>query len=169
MQFRLVEIPPRKPYQSAMNFLAYAPKPEPGTGNAVPLKTALWRGLTGHFPNCGKGRMFRAFLKVADRCEVCGEELHHQRADDFPAYLVIVLVGHLVVPLILHVEMTYEPAYWIHAVLWLPLTLALTLLLIQPMKGLVIALQWRAGMHGFEQAKRQREMAATAQIATAGS
>jgi uncharacterized protein (DUF983 family) len=65
--------------------------------------------------------------------------------------------------------MTYEPAYWIHAVLWLPLTLALTLLLIQPMKGLVIALQWRAGMHGFGQAKRQRELAATAQIAAAGS
>ena len=49
--------------------------------------------------------MFRAFLKVADRCDACGEELHHQRADDFPAYLVIVIVGHLVVPLVLHVEM----------------------------------------------------------------
>ena len=71
--------------------------------------------------------MFRAFLKVADRCDVCGEELHHQRADDFPAYLVIVIVGHLVVPLVLHVEMVYQPAYWIHAVLWLPLTLALSL------------------------------------------
>ena len=69
--------------------------------------------------------MFRAFLKVADRCDACGEELHHHRADDFPAYLVIVIVGHLVVPLILHVEMVYQPAYWIHALLWLPLTLAL--------------------------------------------
>ena len=132
------------------------------------LKTDLWNGLRGRCPNCGTGHIFGKFLKVQDQCEVCGEELHHQRADDFPAYLVIVLVGHLVVPLILHVEMTYEPAYWIHAVLWLPLTLALTLLLIQPIKGLVIALQWRAGMHGFEQAKRQRECA-TARIAAAGS
>jgi uncharacterized protein (DUF983 family) len=114
------------------------------------LKTDLWNGLRGRCPNCGKGHIFRKFLKVQDQCEVCGEELHHQRADDFPAYLVIVLVGHLVVPLIL-------------------LTLALTLLLIQPMKGLVVALQWRAGMHGFEQAKRQRELAATAPIAAAGS
>ena len=121
------------------------------------LKTVLWRGLTGHCPNCGKGRMFRAFLKVKDQCDVCGEELHHQRADDFPAYLVIVIVGHLVVPLILHVEMVYQPAYWIHAVLWLPLTLALTLLLIQPVKGAVIALQWHAGMHGFEAARKNRE------------
>jgi uncharacterized protein (DUF983 family) len=133
------------------------------------VKTDLWNGLRGRCPSCRKGHIFGKFLKVQDQCEVCGEELHHQRADDFPAYLVIVLVGHLVVPLILHVEMTYEPAYWIHAVLWLPLTLALTLLLIQPMKGLVIALQWRAGMHGFGQAKRQRELAATAQIAAAGS
>ena len=81
-----------------------------------PLKTDLWNGLRGKCPACGKGHMFRAFLKVADRCDACGEELHHQRADDFPAYLVIVIVGHLVVPLILHVEMAYEPAYWIHAV-----------------------------------------------------
>ena len=88
-----------------------------------PLKTDLWNGLRGKCPNCGKGHMFRAFLKVADHCEACGEELHHHRADDFPAYLVIVIVGHLVVPLILHVEMVYQPAYWIHAVLWLPLTL----------------------------------------------
>ncbi len=101
--------------------------------------------------------MFRAFLKVADTCEVCGEELFHQRADDFPAYLVIVIVGHLVVPLILHVEMTYQPAYWIHAAIFLPLTVALALLLIQPVKGAVIALQWRAGMHGFEAAKKLRE------------
>jgi len=122
-----------------------------------PLKTDLWNGLRGRCPNCGRGHMFRAFLKVADRCDACGEELHHQRADDFPAYLVIVIVGHLVVPLILHVEMVYEPAYWVHAVLWLPLTLALSLLLIQPIKGMVIAMQWRIGMHGFDAAKKLRE------------
>ena len=121
------------------------------------LKADLWRGLRGRCPNCGRGRIFRAFLKVADACAKCGEEFHHQRADDFPAYLVIVVVGHLVVPLVLHVEMVYQPAYWIHAVLFLPLTLALALLLIQPIKGAVIALQWHAGMHGFEAAKKIRD------------
>jgi uncharacterized protein (DUF983 family) len=139
-----------------MDFLAFAPKSEARPETAVPLRTALWRGLKGQCPHCGNGRMFRAFLKVADRCDVCGEELHHQRADDFPAYLVIVLVGHLVVPLVLHVEMTYQPAYWIHAAMFLPLTLALSLLLIQPVKGAVVALQWHAGMHGFEEAKKLR-------------
>ena len=118
---------------------------------------AMWRGFRGRCPSCGEGRLFSSFLKVNESCPECGEELHHHRADDFPAYLVIVIVGHLVVPLILHVEMVYEPAYWIHAVLWLPLTLALALLLIQPIKGAVIALQWRAGMHGFEAAKKLRE------------
>ena len=131
----------------------------PASETAHSLKADLWNGLRGHCPNCGKGQMFRKFLKVADACEVCGEEFHHHRADDFPAYLVIILVGHLVVPLILHVEMTYEPAYWIHAVLWLPLTLALSLLLIQPIKGAVIALQWRVGMHGFEESKKLRQAA----------
>lgn len=139
-----------------MDFLKYAASPAVPPEGAVPLKTALWRGLTGRCPHCGEGRMFRAFLKVADQCDRCGEELHHQRADDFPAYLVIVIVGHLVVPLVLHVEMTYQPAYWIHAAMFLPLTLGLVLLLIQPVKGAVIALQWHAGMHGFEESKKLR-------------
>ena len=128
------------------------------------LKTDLWNGLRGRCPHCGQGRIFRAFLKVADHCDVCGEELHHHRADDLPAYLVIVIVGHLIVPLILHVEVAYTPAYWIHAALWLPLTLALSLLLIQPIKGMVIALQWRVGMHGFQESKRLRQAGAAAQV-----
>jgi uncharacterized protein (DUF983 family) len=129
------------------------------------LKTDLMRGLRGRCPNCGEGHIFRSFLKVADTCEVCGEELFHQRADDFPAYLVIVLVGHIVVPLVLHVEVAYAPPYWLHAVLWPPLTLGLALLFIQPIKGAVIALQWRMGMHGFEEAKKLRD----ARAATCGS
>ena len=128
------------------------------------LKTDLWNGLRGRCPHCGQGRIFRAFLKVADHCDVCGEELHHHRADDLPAYLVIVIVGHLIVPLILHVEVAYTPAYWIHAAMWLPLTLALSLLLIQPIKGMVIALQWRVGMHGFQESKRLRQAGAAAQV-----
>src|ERR1043165_2512155 len=93
-----------------------------------PLKTDLWNGLRGRCPNCGKGHMFRAFLKAVDRCDACGEERHHHRADHFPASRVSCIVGRLVVPLILHVEMVCQPAYWGHAVLWLPLTLALSLL-----------------------------------------
>lgn len=124
---------------------------------SVSAMIAMRRSVCGRCPNCGEGRLFRAFLKVAERCEVCGEEFHHHRADDFPAYLVIVIVGHIVVPLVLHVETAYAPAYWIHAALWLPLTIGLSLALLQPVKGAVVALQWFSGMHGFETAKKLRD------------
>jgi uncharacterized protein (DUF983 family) len=122
----------------------------------LPLSTVLWRGARGLCPHCGEGRLFGRFLKVADRCVACGEELHHHQADDFPAYLVIVLVGHIVVPLVLAVETRFAPDYWVHAALWIPLTLGLSLALIQPVKGMVVALQWRLGMHGFEGARKAR-------------
>jgi uncharacterized protein (DUF983 family) len=115
---------------------------------------AIVRGLLGRCPRCGEGRMFRAFLKVSDRCEVCGEELHHHRADDFPAYVVILIVGHALVPLVLYVETHFAPSYWTHLALWLPTTLALTIGLLQPVKGAIVALQWSLGMHGFEHARK---------------
>ena len=117
---------------------------------------AMWRGFRCRCPACGEGKLFRAFLKVADECPACGEPLHHHRADDFPAYLVIVIAGHIVVPLILMVETDFHPAYWIHLALWLPLTLGLCLGLLQPVKGAVVGLQWFLGMHGFEAAMKQR-------------
>jgi uncharacterized protein (DUF983 family) len=73
------------------------------------LRHEIVRGLLGRCPCCGKGRMFGAFLKVKDYCEVCGEELHHHRADDFPAYVVILIVGHLLVPAVLSVETNFAP------------------------------------------------------------
>jgi uncharacterized protein (DUF983 family) len=116
---------------------------------------ALKRGLLGRCPHCGEGRMFRAFLKVADHCPACGEVLHHHRADDAPAYFVILIVGHIVVPLAMSVEMAYTPSYWLHAALWLPLTLGLSLSLLQPIKGALVGLQWALRMHGFNPAETE--------------
>jgi uncharacterized protein (DUF983 family) len=101
--------------------------------------------------------MFGAFLKVNDRCEVCGEELFHHRADDFPAYIVIFIVGHLLVPTALYVETEFSPSYLTHLALWLPAGLVLTLGLLQPVKGAIVALQWSMGMHGFEHSKSVRD------------
>ena len=123
------------------------------------IGTALWRGLRGKCPKCGEGRIFRKFVKVADACDRCSEDFHHHRADDFPAYLVIILVGHIVVPLAMYVEVVYSPAYWIQAAVWLPLILAMSVGLLQPVKGAVVALQWHVGMHGFAAAKQLRENA----------
>ena len=117
---------------------------------ARPKWRSIRRGLCGHCPNCGTGKMFRAFLKVADCCPVCGEALHHHRADDAPAYFVILIVGHVVVPLALVVEVAYSPPYWLHAVLWLPLTIGLAVGLLQPIKGAIVGWQWANYMHGFD-------------------
>lgn len=123
---------------------------------------AILRGLRGRCPACDKGRMFRAFLKVAEQCPHCGEELHHHRADDFPAYLVIVIVGHVLVPIVLLVETEIAPAVWISMTLW-PLTaLVMALSLLQPVKGAVVAIQWFGGMHGFEDSKKARASATAA-------
>lgn len=116
----------------------------------------LMRGLLGRCPACGEGHLFRAFVKVADACEKCGEPFHHHRADDFPAYLTIVLVGHVVVPLAMYVEITFMLNYWLHAAIWLPMILVLSLGLLQPLKGLIVAMQWHMGMHGFAEAKQAR-------------
>jgi uncharacterized protein (DUF983 family) len=121
---------------------------------------ALRRGLRGRCPACGEGQMFRAFLKVADTCPHCGEELHHHRADDFPAYLVIVIVGHILVPIVLLVETEIAPAMWISMTLWPLAALMMALGLLQPVKGAVVAIQWYGGMHGFEEAKKARALTA---------
>jgi uncharacterized protein (DUF983 family) len=106
--------------------------------------------------------MFGRFLKVVDHCEVCGEELFHQRADDFPPYVVMAVVGHIVVGLALTVQIDFAPPMWVQYVLWLPLTLGLSLGLLQPVKGAIVALQWFLGMHGFDRAFARRHALAPA-------
>lgn len=103
--------------------------------------------------------MFAAFLKVADRCPQCGENLHHHRADDFPAYVVIIIVGHIIVPLVLLVETRFHPETWVHMAIWPASTAVLALALLQPVKGAIVGLQWALGMHGFEEAKKARDLA----------
>jgi uncharacterized protein (DUF983 family) len=114
------------------------------------LPRAMGRGFRGRCPNCGQGKLFRAFLKVVDRCEVCATELYHQRADDAPPYFVILITGHIVVPSALIVETELGPPLWVHAVIWGPLTLALALGLLQPVKGAIVGWQWATYMHGFD-------------------
>lgn len=116
---------------------------------ARPLIEAMKRGFLGRCPHCGKGKLFRAFVKPVEKCEVCGEDLHHHRSDDLPAYLVIVVVGHVVLGGFMAVEMTTAWSMWQHIAVWAPLTLIMALGLLQPIKGAVIGLQWANYMHGF--------------------
>lgn len=113
------------------------------------LWTAIGRGALLRCPHCGKGRLFRSYLRVADHCDACGEQLNLHRADDFPPYIAIFLVGHLLVGLMLHLEMTYSIAPWVYLATMVPAAIALPLLLLPSIKGAVVGLQWANRMHGF--------------------
>jgi len=114
-----------------------------------PLAKAMTRGAAKKCPACGVGRMFRAYLKVNEACPACGEELHHHRADDLPPYLTIVIVGHLLVGIMLHVEMVWRIDPMIYIYTLVPMCVILPLLMLPWIKGAVVGLQWANRMHGF--------------------
>lgn len=115
-----------------------------------PLVRAMVRGARNTCMNCGKGRLFARFLKPDHACSVCAEEFHHHRADDAPPYFTIFIVGHVIIPGLLIVEVTWRPELWIHMAIWVPLTIIMSFALMQPIKGALIGLQWAFYMHGFD-------------------
>ncbi len=110
-------------------------------------------GLKGRCPRCGKGHMFQGFLAVRPRCEVCGLDLAFADAGDGPAFFVMSIVGIVVVGLALWVEFTYEPRIWVHLVMWFTLTAVLSLALVRPLKGVLVALQYH---HKAEEGRLQK-------------
>jgi len=114
------------------------------------ISQAALRGMRMRCPKCGEGRVFKAFLKVNDHCPNCAEALYYHRADDAPPYVVITIVGHIVVGAMLVVEKAYAPELWVHMSIWVPLTILLAVILLPPVKGALIAIQWALRMHGFD-------------------
>jgi len=110
------------------------------------IATGILRGLACHCPTCGRGRLFSGFLKVRAPCEVCGADNTIFPSDDFPPYLTVLLVGHILVPLVLIVDRTFDPASWIELSLWLPLAVILSLVLLPRMKGATVGLCWATGL-----------------------
>lgn len=100
-------------------------------------------GLKGCCPRCGEGRLFSRFLTVAPRCETCGLDYTFADAGDGPAVFVILIIGFVVVGSALWLEVNYNPPLWVHFLLWIPLTLALTLTALRLIKGVLITLQFR--------------------------
>ncbi|MEY8119358.1 DUF983 domain-containing protein [Falsihalocynthiibacter sp. BN13B15] len=121
----------------------------PQTQIERPLKQALKRGWRRRCPNCGSGPMLVSYLKVRPHCSVCSEELHHQRADDGPAYLTILVVGHLMAPTLLMVFVRYQPDPLLLATAFTVGCVGLSLYLLPRFKGAFVALQWAKRMHGF--------------------
>lgn len=130
-----------------------APPPEWRVTRA-PEKRDVWRamarGVAGRCPACGEGTLFYKYLKVNPACPVCDEDLSHHRADDAPPYVVITIVGHVILFGVMLTEAHVErPDYLRQMLIWPPLALALSLALLPPVKGALIALQWALRMHGF--------------------
>ncbi|WP_439532863.1 DUF983 domain-containing protein [Polymorphobacter sp.] len=116
---------------------------------ARPLGRSLMRGLAGHCPNCGEGKLFGRFLKPVASCAHCGQDISGHAADDFPAYIVIFLIGHILAPIAIAVEARFAPPLWGYAVFGSLTIIVMALAMLQPVKGGVIGWQWALRMHGF--------------------
>jgi uncharacterized protein (DUF983 family) len=103
---------------------------------------AILRGLRGRCPRCGKGTLYRGFLGLKPRCDECGLDFGFADAGDGPAVFGILIGGFIVVFAAMIVEIMYQPPYWVHAALWAPLILIVTLGPLRPIKGVLIALQY---------------------------
>jgi uncharacterized protein (DUF983 family) len=111
-------------------------------------------GLAGRCPRCGQGRLFKGFLALAPRCEVCGLDFSFADSADGPAFFIMSIVGILVVGLALAVEFAYEPPIWLHLTVWSTLAIVLSLAMARPAKGLMIVLQYR---HRAEEGRVRRD------------
>jgi len=111
-----------------------------------PLSVAMSRGFLGRCPACGQTKLFRGFLKVEPVCANCGAPLGAARADDAPPYFTIAIVAHVVIGLLVWVEVAYSPPLWVHAAIFLPLTLVMTFALMQPVKGATVGLMLHVGL-----------------------
>lgn len=126
--------------------------PAPGTQMSSLPKSgvqAALRGARNRCPSCGREALFARFLKPIAKCGSCGQDWTHQQADDFPAYLAILLTGHILAPLIITLVNHTDLPVWGLMVLIVSLATILMLAMLQPAKGAIIAVQWWLGMHGF--------------------
>ena len=114
------------------------------------LWKAIGNGVMCRCPNCGKGKLFRSYLKINDTCAECGEKLSSARADDFPPYIAIFIVGHVLVGWMLHAEMSgpVDPMFYVWTMI--PAAVVLPLIMLPSIKGAVVGLQWANYMYGFD-------------------
>ena len=113
------------------------------------VRGAMLRGWRCKCPNCGTGPMLKSYLKVRDNCPVCEQELHHHRADDGPAYLTILIVGHVMAPLLIWVFTEFRPEPMVLATSFTVGSVALSLYLLPRLKGAIVGLQWAKRLYGF--------------------
>jgi uncharacterized protein (DUF983 family) len=119
---------------------------------AQPQVNPFLAGLAGRCPACGEGHLFDGFTKVTARCEACGADLKAFDTGEGPAVFIILIVGALMGFGALITEVAFQPPVWVHLVIWLPLTCILCVAMMRPLKGVMVASQYRnkaseAGRH----------------------
>lgn len=115
-----------------MNSKTYYPPLSPGD-----------TGMKGKCPRCGRGKLFAGFLSLADECSVCGLKYEFADSGDGPAWFIMTGIGFVIATAAMLTEIMFQPPYWLHALLWFPLTLVLAIAPIRPLKGLMIARQYQ--------------------------
>ena len=108
-----------------------------------PPQSPYSTGLGGRCPRCGDGKLFKGFLAVAPSCDLCGLDYGFADSGDGPAVFVMLIAGFIVVGGALWFDFTYEPPMWVHLVVTLPLGALVCLAILRPLKGVLIALQYR--------------------------
>ncbi|MBM3486694.1 MAG: DUF983 domain-containing protein [Alphaproteobacteria bacterium] len=106
-------------------------------------------GLRCRCPRCGRGHLFEGLLSVRPICEVCELDLSAHDTGDGPAVFAIFLIGFIVVPLALAVDALFEPAFWVHIALWLPVVSLLAIAFLRPMKATLVALHYKNFKHHY--------------------
>lgn len=115
------------------------------TENYYPDLSPVRTGLAGKCPRCGRGRLFDGYLTVAKSCSACGLSFEFADAGDGAAWFVMTIVGFLGVGSILGIEAAYAPPFWVHFLIAIPLLVVLPMVLLRPVKGMLLAQQWRTG------------------------
>lgn len=118
------------------------------------MTAAAMRGIRGRCPRCDKASLFRKWLKPVDRCAACDQDWSLQQADDFPAYIGIFVVGHLLAPVVITMIGTFGMSAWLALAILLPIAIAMLIAMLQPTKGAVIAFLWWRGIGAFSQERR---------------
>ncbi|MDE2301158.1 MAG: DUF983 domain-containing protein [Sphingomonadales bacterium] len=143
---------------------------DPARGAIIDLPASIWqaigRGVRSRCPRCGDAHLFARFLKPMPVCPGCAQDWSPQRADDFPAYISMLVTGHLLAPVVIAIEIAFAPPVAIFAALVIPAAMACMLGLLQPAKGAVIAIQWWSGMHGFRRERRDAIVSASDNVST---
>ncbi|MFY9287963.1 MAG: DUF983 domain-containing protein [Alphaproteobacteria bacterium] len=116
----------------------------------ISLSSVLGRALRERCPHCGQGRMFTSYLRIVSACSVCGEKFGHIRADDGPAWITILLTGHIIVPLLVHIQSRVEWPMWQSMLIWITATTLLALALLPRSKSVFVSIIWYTKSPGSE-------------------